>query len=329
MGFFLSFIFGVFPMFFYAAILYWTDRYEKEPLKLLGGVFLWGMLVAAGSAFIVNTGMGIGIYLFTNSEAVTDLTTSTLVAPLVEEILKGFGVLIVYILFHNEFDSILDGIIYAGITALGFAATENIYYIYTYGFLEGGMSGLLWLVFVRVILVGWQHAFYTAFTGIGFAFSRLSKGKLSKVIFPFIGLLLAILSHSIHNTLSTILTGLAGVIIGTLIDWSGWFMMILVIIWAIHRDRKWMIEYLKDEINHGLITQHQYHIATSSLRVVSAKTTALLHGNYKNTNRFYQLCAELAHKKHQMAILGDENGNLMIANNIREQIRQLAEYVPE
>ena len=59
----------------------------------------------------------------------------------------------------------------------GFAATENTLYIYN-GFHQNGWSGLAFLVFVRVILVGWQHPFYTAFTGIGLAVARLNR-KLS------------------------------------------------------------------------------------------------------------------------------------------------------
>ena len=42
----------------FAYVLYWLDRYEKEPLLLLGGVFLWGAVIAAGSAFIINTSRG-------------------------------------------------------------------------------------------------------------------------------------------------------------------------------------------------------------------------------------------------------------------------------
>ena len=92
-----------------------------------------------------------------------------------EETLKGLAVLVVFLVFRREFDSVLDGIIYAGVAALGFAATENAYYIYTYGYQESGWSGLLSLTFIRVILVGWQHPFYTAFFGIGLAVARLNR----------------------------------------------------------------------------------------------------------------------------------------------------------
>jgi RsiW-degrading membrane proteinase PrsW (M82 family) len=140
MGLILSLFFGFVPMLFFAWVLYWLDRFEKEPKILLGGVFIWGALVAAGMAFVVNTLFGMGVYFFTGSEIATELATGSLVAPPVEETLKGLAILLVFFLFRREFDSILDGIVYAGIAALGFAATENAYYIYNFGYLEGGFG---------------------------------------------------------------------------------------------------------------------------------------------------------------------------------------------
>jgi len=326
MGFLLSLIFGLFPMFLYATMLYWADRFEKEPRKLLFGVFLWGMFIAAGGAILINTVSGIGIYYLLGSKTATQLTIGTLIAPIVEETLKGFAVLIIFLAFHDEFDSVLDGIVYAGITALGFAATENIYYIYNFGFLENGFGGLFWLVFVRVILVGWQHVFYTAFIGIGFAFSRLRKEVWLKVSFPIIGWLLAIFSHSIHNTLGEFLGGFIGTVIGILVDWTGWFFMLLIIIWAIYRESKWMTEYLKGEIDLGTITAKQYKTAISSVKQTMARTSALFKGKYKKTSQFYNLCAELAQKKHQLATLGDEDDNKQKIERLRNKITDLTDY---
>ena len=77
--------FGFAPMFLFAYILYWLDRYEKEPVILLGAVFAWGMIVAAGGAYVLNTLFGIGAYLLTGSEATADIATGSISAPLVEE----------------------------------------------------------------------------------------------------------------------------------------------------------------------------------------------------------------------------------------------------
>ena len=90
-GFIISFFLGVVPMLLFAWIVYWLDRYEKEPLLLLGGVFLWGAVVSAGGAFIVNTLLGMGVYLFTQSEAATNLTTGSVIAPFVGGAVGFFG----------------------------------------------------------------------------------------------------------------------------------------------------------------------------------------------------------------------------------------------
>lgn len=323
MPFLISLFFGFVPMFIFAYILYWTDRYEREPKILLGAVFFWGVTIAAGGAFIINTVLGMGVYIFTGSESATDLTTGSIIAPIVEESLKGFAVLIVFLVFRKEFDSILDGIVYAGIAALGFAATENTHYIYNLGYLEGGWEGLWFLVFVRVILVGWQHPFYTAFTGIGLAITRLRRSGLIKFLAPLIGLSLAMFTHAFHNTMASLLTGMSGLAIGTLMDWTGWFFMFLFILWAVSSDRKLLKLHLKEEYSLELISAAQYHTATSAWKQTSARLRALSNGRYQATRRFYQVCGKLAHKKHQFHILGNEKENLEIIKKYRAELETL------
>ncbi len=65
--------FGFVPMFLFAAIVNWIDRYEKEPKILLGAAFVWGAVIAAGGAFILNTAFGIGIYAVTGSAGIGGL----------------------------------------------------------------------------------------------------------------------------------------------------------------------------------------------------------------------------------------------------------------
>lgn len=326
-GLMLSILFGVLPMLFFAWLIYWADRYEKEPLFLVGPVFLWGAIVAAGGAFLINTIFGLGVYLFTGSEAATEFTTGSLVAPVVEESLKGLAVLTIFLLFRHEFDSILDGIVYAAIAALGFAATENAYYIFTYGFTENGVNGLIWMVFVRIIMVGWQHPFYTAFTGIGLAISRLSRNTFVKVTAPVGGWVMAVFTHSIHNTISILISGTWGIATTALFDWTGWFLMFLFILWAIYRERSWIVQQLRDEVSQGVITVGQYHSACSAWGQGMARLRSLSAGNYRQTNRFYQLTAELAYKKQQRASLGEENGNTEAIQKLQAELSKLSTHV--
>jgi protease PrsW len=319
-----SLFFGFVPMFLFAVFIYWLDRYEKEPRLLLGAVFFWGAVIAAGGAFVLNTLFGTSIYLFTESETLTNFTTASIIAPFVEEILKGLAVLLVLAIFRTEFDSILDGIIYAAIVALGFAATENTYYIYQMGYLEDGWPGLFSLVLIRVVLVGWQHPFYTAFTGIGLAYARLSNGTFNKLVFPILGLSLAMLTHSFHNTVAHVFHQGAFWIMGTLFDWSGWLLMFLFILWMIQRERACLVHHLAEEVDLGSLTPQQYKTACSARLQGNARLLSIGRRRYRATSRFYQVCGELSHKKEQLARLGEETGNSAIIQGLRDELRSLS-----
>jgi len=323
-GLLISIFFGFAPMLLFAYIIYWTDRYEKEPLHLLIGSFTWGMIIAAGGAFLINTTLGLGVYLFTNSDFATEMATGSLIAPVVEESLKGLGVLVVFLFFYKEFDSILDGIVYAAITALGFAAIENSYYIFSYGFQENGAAGIMMLIFVRVILVGWQHPFYTAFIGIGLAVARTNRSWMVRVLAPVIGWCVAVFTHSVHNTLAGILPGILSLTIGTLLDWGGWFLMFLFIIWAVYRERTWLVNHLQEEVTNGTISLQEYQTSISAWAQSAARFQALFSGKYRTTSRFFQVCAELAHKKEQLANMGDERGNSVIIQRYRSELAALS-----
>jgi len=308
----------------FAYLLYWFDRYEKEPFPLLCAVFLWGAIVAGGGAFLINTILGLSVYLVTGSAIATDLTSSALIAPFIEEILKGFAVLLVFIIFYNEFDSILDGIVYAGVTALGFAATENAYYIFTYGFLEGGWQGFWELVGIRLVMVGWQHPFYTAFFGIGLALARLNRRTFVRVIAPLIGLIAAMSAHAAHNVLASIFTTTGGMVFTTILDWLGWLLMLVFILIVTRIERKDLEKYLRDEVKNGILTGAQYNIAVSAVKVSLARIRGLFQGKYKETTRLYRDAAELALKKKQLARLGEEHGNREAVADLRKRVSALS-----
>ena len=324
MGVILSVLLGFVPMLLFAYMVFWTDRYEKEPFLLLGGVFIWGAIVAAGAAFAINSFLGLGVYMFTGSHAFADLSTSSVIAPIIEETLKGIACLLVFLYFRREFDSILDGIVYAAITALGFAATENVYYIYTYGFQENGLSGILWMLIIRVILVGWQHPFYTSFIGITLAISRLNRTPWIIRFIPILGLGIAIITHSIHNTISTVFHGLQGLGIGLIFDWSGWLVMGIFILWAIFREQRWLITHLSEEVANGTISPHQYKTACSAWAQSSARINALFSGRFPLVNRFYLTTAELAYKKHQATIPGEKVHDPSEIDRLRGELERMS-----
>jgi RsiW-degrading membrane proteinase PrsW (M82 family) len=319
----LSFSFAL----FYAYVLYWLDRHEREPKLLLAGAFVWGAVIAAGVAFVFNTIFGASVFLISGSEALTEVLTGSISAPFVEEALKGFAVLIVFLVFYKEFDSVLDGIVYAGVTALGFAATENVLYLFSYGYQEAGWEGLFSLFFLRTILGAWNHAFYTAFTGIGLALARLSRNWLVKVGAPLVGLGMAMFAHFIHNTIASFAQDEIGAVALFGTDWLGWLLMFVVIVIAAYYERGWIKQQLQAEVKSGLINQAQYKTAHSPWLRSLVKLQALFSGKYTTTRRFYYLCVELAYKKHQRARFGEERGNTAMIDKLRAEIGSLAPQI--
>jgi len=232
-------------------------------------------------------------------------------------------VLIVFLMFRQEFDSILDGIVYGAISAMGFAAVENVLYIYRNGFLEAGWEGFWTLVVVRVLLVSWMHPFFTAFTGIGLAVSRMSRNTLVKIIAIPTGYMVAVLAHSFHNTFSTLVGGAGGFFLGLLADYFGYAFMLVFIIWMIIQERNVLKRQLVEEVNGGLLSPQQYRSAISFFQT-GPHLAALSSGTFRQTSRFYQVCGELAHKKEQLARIGDEGGNTQMITNYRAELAQLA-----
>ena len=315
--------FGFVPMFIFAGFINWLDRYEKEPKLLLGAAFVWGVVIAGGGAYILNTMFGLGIYFITGSEGAAEFGTTSIVAPIIEEGLKGLAVLVVFLLFRNEFDSVLDGIVYGAITAMGFAAIENVLYIYRNGFQGNGWEGFWTLVVIRVLLVGWMHPFFTAFTGIGLAVSRMSRNTLVKILAVPAGYITAVMAHAFHNTFSTVIGGTGGFFIGIFTDYIGYAFMLAFIIWMVIREQNLLKKHLIEEVNNGLVSPHQYKTAISFFQT-SVHLSALTSGTFGATSRFYQVLGELAHKKEQLARVGDERGTTQIIQKLRAELMQLA-----
>jgi len=328
----ISVILGYLPMIVFSYAIYWLDRYEKEPLPLLLFAFLWGAVIAAMAAFVINTLLGAGVYWLTNSTGAATFSVSSIFAPIIEEIFKGIAVLIVFLFFRSEFDSILDGIIYAAVTALGFAATENAYYIFSMGYAAAGWQGLFQLAFIRIVLVGWQHPFYTAFFGIGLALARTQKSHFIKFFAPLGGLMLAIISHSLHNTISPLLiynAGWSGMLHASQLDWLGWGFMLIFVIFMIQHEETIMKTHLLEEIQHNIITQNQYLAVVSHYHRKLLKATVLQQekSSRKVVAELCQLSAELAHKKHQYLHHGNEQRNLEIIQDARKRLFVLSQQL--
>ncbi|WP_432499028.1 PrsW family intramembrane metalloprotease [Kineococcus auxinigenes] len=176
-----------------AAVL-WLDRHEAEPPHLLAFAFGWGACVASLGALVLNS---LSSRLL--DRAVGDVTnTSVLVAPVVEEVLKGLGVLLVLLKQRRQFDGVVDGIVYAAFVGVGFAYLENVLYLGR-ALGDGEPASLVTVFVLRCLVSPFAHPLFTMAVGVGLGLA-VGRGPLpARVVAPVAGLVLAVGLHSLWN----------------------------------------------------------------------------------------------------------------------------------
>jgi RsiW-degrading membrane proteinase PrsW (M82 family) len=182
------------PVFPVVAVFLWLDRYEAEPTSLLAFAFAWGAGVATFGALVINTASVHAI----QSSGGDPTIGAVVVAPVVEESLKGIAVLFILLARRREFDGIVDGIVYAGLVGIGFAFVENILYL---GRALGSSDGTTTVtVFVmRCIVSPFAHPLFTAATGVGIGIAARSRGRLMRLVAPIAGWCVAVALHGAWN----------------------------------------------------------------------------------------------------------------------------------
>lgn len=168
------------PVFIILAYIYYRDKYEREPVKLLfeglvaGGVIVFPIIYF--EQIISNIGSGL-------PQLPNAAWTAFMVAALVEEAFKFFAVMI--LVWRNpNFNEKFDGIVYAVFVSLGFALVENIMYVITR---DGGMTVGLARAFTAVP----AHAMFGILMGYWLGKARFVPSKRIKYLacaflYPFV-----------------------------------------------------------------------------------------------------------------------------------------------
>ncbi|MBA4337071.1 hypothetical protein C0416_04865 [bacterium] len=174
------------------------DKKQKESKRFLWSIFLWGILVT----FVAGA---VEYFLdLTFADLITDplvyLTVSAFIfVATTEEGLK-YWVVKKKAYDHPAFNEYYDGVIYAVVASLGFAALENIFYI-----LEGG----IYVAIIRALLAVPAHALFGAIMGYNIGMARFEKDKHESGKLLRKGLFLAIFFHGLYDFLLLTSSGLA------------------------------------------------------------------------------------------------------------------------
>jgi protease PrsW len=190
-------------------ILRFLDRREHESTWIYVIAFLWGALISTEIAVLFNglidkhvveefIKQNLEIQKFLGANAV-DIISTPLVAPIVEETIKGIGMLLLFWLLRSEFDSVRDGFIYGALVGIGFNFLESARYVY-YGYIENGIAPWGDQLVGRYALFGfWGHALFTGMFGLGLGLARQTMRAWLRYTAPIIGWLMGLMGHSFNN----------------------------------------------------------------------------------------------------------------------------------
>ncbi|HJT66625.1 MAG TPA: PrsW family intramembrane metalloprotease [Pyrinomonadaceae bacterium] len=297
----LGFIAATIPVPLYIILVLWIDRYEAEPLWMLATAFFWGALVATFFAFLLNTTSQGVVGALSNANA-GEAFAAVISAPIVEETGKALILFIFFFWKKDEFDGVVDGIVYASLSALGFAMTENVLY---YGKAATAGGGALTLIFIiRGFFAPFSHPLFTSMTGIGLGLARQSSNMFVKIVTPIIGLLTAIFMHSIWNGSAVIGGGPVFVLTYIVVMVPAFLIMLVVIGFALRREGKVVRQYLVIDLDRGFLTREEYDQVGSIFGRMGSSFRAFSQGGYKGwraRKRFNQLASELAFHRSRVS----------------------------
>ena len=247
------------------------DRYDPEPWYLLIGCLLWGGIAACGFSGLINSLVGVVGYV-AEGESTGEILSAVVSAPLVEEFWKAVGVWGVFFFVRREFDGIVDGIIYATFTALGFATIENILY-----YSRAAGAGQLEVTFLmRGVLFPWGHPVYTSMFGIGLGLARETEKAWVRWAAPLGGYLGAVLLHAMWNGSAT-LADMAGEEGGMifLCMLPVWFLFVLtfviIVIVLVRRRGRIIRQFLEDEVALRNLSREEVDLVASAFGLLKAR----------------------------------------------------------
>lgn len=175
---------SVAPVLIIAYYIYFRDKYEKEPLKILLSALIAGAFIVFPVVFAERY-VG-SLNSFTNQIARAGFN-AFIVAGFIEESFK-YLVLILIFWSNKNFNEKFDGIVYAVFVSLGFALIENFLYVFKNGYDVG---------VIRAFTAVPAHSLFAV--SMGFFLGRAKFYPKKRFADLFLALLIPIIFHGIYD----------------------------------------------------------------------------------------------------------------------------------
>ncbi|NCB32965.1 MAG: PrsW family intramembrane metalloprotease [Erysipelotrichia bacterium] len=184
--------------------IYNQDKYEKEPPALLWKLILGGVLAALAAIVLEYLMLDFVMPMFTYRDAISYSIYEAIMVGAVEEGCK-FYFLKRYTWNNPNFNYRYDGVVYAVFCSLGFAAFENIQYVFSYG---------LSVAFSRALLAIPAHMGFAVFMGAFYGRAKVcevQRNDRSRTSNLFLGYLSAVCLHAFYDATAMVGTSAAAV----------------------------------------------------------------------------------------------------------------------
>jgi protease PrsW len=270
------------------------DRNHKEPWRLVLVAAAWGAIVATSLVIWGET-----VWEVTAQHALVPgpgLDTSlAFMAGILEELAKGVAVVLLFLVMRNEFDDVVDGIVYGAAVGLGFNFMEsvsymtNLYSIFAPEGQGGIAAGIQW--YARQVLgLFFGHATYTAYIGAGVGIARQLPAVRQKVMAILAGFIVAISAHFLWDAwvnvfpIPNTLFALVAIHLRTLIM-TGPFTagLIALLLFGIRYEGQNLVDQMRKEAatGQGAILPEEIPVLASPWRRLRQRTQALNRAGFR------------------------------------------------
>jgi RsiW-degrading membrane proteinase PrsW (M82 family) len=294
----LAFIAAIFAALFFVSIVWQVDVYEEEPWRLIERTFFWGAVPAVMLAMIGELVLD-GSARFLVGSTQTKWIEAGLVAPVVEELCKGVVLVNLLRRHSEEFDGMLDGLLYGALVGLGFSMTENITY-----YLAAEPGHLNALITVRGVLFGMNHACFSACFGFGLGLAADATTPGLRRWAPIAGLVAGVGLHMANNFIA-MTQGAPPQLAALGLGGGALFIWFRLVGFARAREAQWIKKELTDEVRRGVMTAEEAAAISDVQMRKATRAAAFQENTYGPANarlRLYALATALAFAKHKAKV---------------------------
>ena len=199
---------------FWIVVFLMADRWRPQRWTIWFLSLGWGVTVATFVSYHVNSWAGMQMQVTGDFDPATSARVAIFVAPFVEEAAKATVLFGLAILVRYELVSKVSLVVMGGLSAAGFAFTENIIYyaraiVYSSQEISVGDAeqAVVEIVWMRGFWTAFGHPLFTLMTAVGVAVALRTRSKVVRVLAPLAGYGLASLGHMVFNSQASLSQG--------------------------------------------------------------------------------------------------------------------------